>query len=347
MSVEPSLGHVSGAPRPDIDTLIDSAYFFSVELRSRFRGVTHREGLIFHGPSGWSEFAPFADYDDHFASRWLSAALEAAWGTWPVPVRDHVPVNLIVPAVSATLAQHQVIDAVESTGCSTVKVKVAGPETHADADVARVRAVRDALDDVLGHGIGHVRVDANAAWTLQQASHLLPLLDDAAGGLEYVEQPCASLDECEQLRGQVRVPIAVDEGVRLAQDLDDLGFAGALRRAADIVVLKAIPLGGVSAALHQAHEFDMPVVVSGSLDTSVGLASGVALAAALPNLSFACGLGTGLLLAEDVVTETALPHQGMLPVRRWEPRADRLHREIPSVWMQRLRGAYAALSVHR
>lgn len=330
---------------PGIDILLDSAFFFSVALRSRFRGVTHREGLLFHGPSGWGEFAPFEEYGDHLAARWLTASIEAAWGSWPTPVRDHVPVNLIIPAVPATLAQHQAIDAVERTGCSTIKVKVAGPDSDADADVARVQAVRDALDDVLGRGMGQVRIDVNASWSVEQAAHLLPILDDAAGGLEYVEQPCASLDECEQLRHEVHVPIAVDEGVRLAQDLHDLALAGALRRAADILVLKAIPLGGVSAALRQAEAVSLPVVVSGSLDTSVGLASGVVLAASLPALDLACGLGTGLLLAEDLVADTAIPVNGVLPVRRWEPNADRIHRQIPELWQQRLRGAHAALTV--
>lgn len=339
-AVDPS----SQTPWPSLDEVICNAHYVSVPLRSRFRGVTQREGLLIEGPSGWGEFAPFDDYDDHFASRWLAAAIEAAWGTWPAPVRDAVPVNLIVPAVNEVLAQRQVIDAVERTGCTTIKVKVAGPESDGDADIARVRAVRDALDDVLGAGVGQVRIDANAAWSLDQAAHLLPALDDAAGGLEYVEQPCASLDDCEALRALVRVPIAVDEGMRLADDLDDLALAGSLRRAADIVVLKAIPLGGVAAALRQAERLDMPVVISGSLDTSVGLASGIALAAALPDLPFACGLGTGLLFADDPVGEPVIPHHGVLPVRRWTPRMDRLQPEVPDRWQQRLRGAYAALT---
>ena len=342
MSADPSQSAPADAV-PSLEELLANAFHFRVALRSRFRGVTHREGLLLRGPKGWGEFAPFDDYEDDIASRWLAAAIEAGWGNWPTPVRDHVPVNLIIPAVSATLAQHQVIEAVERTGCSTVKVKVAGPDSDASDDVARVRAVRDALDDVVGRGMGQVRIDANASWTVDQAMHLLPQIDDAAGGLEYVEQPCASLDDCEQVRREVQVPVAVDEGMRLARDLHDLALAGALRRAADIVVLKAIPLGGVTAALRQAEVLDLPVVVSGSLDTSVGLSSGVALAAALPNLDLACGLGTGLLLAEDLVMESALPVDGVLPVRRWEPLMDRLQSQIPERWKQRLHRAHAAL----
>jgi o-succinylbenzoate synthase len=271
---------------PSLDELTASARGFEVPLRMRFRGVTVRRGLLFKGPQGWAEFAPFDDYDDVGASRWLGAAIEAGWGQFPDPVRDEVPVNLIVPATSPALAASMVADGVRSTGCTTVKVKVAEPGTDLSADVARITAVRAALDDALSQtaATGTIRIDANGAWTAQAAIDALAVLDDVAGGLEYVEQPCDRLDDCAVVRARTGVRVAVDEGVRLAARLQDAALHEQLRDAADIIVLKAIPLGGVDAALWLAGAIGLPVVVSGSLDTSVGLTSGLALAAALPEL---------------------------------------------------------------
>ncbi len=189
----------------------------------------------------------------------------------------------------------------------TAKVKVAEPgQTLAD-DEARVEAVRDAL----GPG-GRVRVDANGAWTIQEAVAAIAALDRAAGGLEYVEQPCAGVEDLAAVRRAVGVPIAADESIRRAADpyrVRDL-------EAADVAVLKVQPLGGVRACLRIAEEIGLPVVVSSALETSVGIAAGVALAAALPELPYACGLATVQLLEDDVVTTPLLPVDGALPVMR-------------------------------
>lgn len=259
------------------------------------------------GAAGWGEFAPFADYADADAVPWLHAAVEAADVGWPEPVRDSVPVNCTVPAVDPDQARELVL---AGHGCRTAKVKVAEPGQSLADDIPRVEAVRDAIGPD-----GRVRVDANGAWDVDQATHAVRLLDRAAGGLEYVEQPCGTVEELAGLRRRIDVPVAADESIRRATDpyrVRDLD-------AADIAVLKVAPLGGVRACLEIAERIGLPVVVSSALETSVGLAAGVALAAALPELPYACGLGTATLLAGDLTADPLLPVDGSLPVRAVSP----------------------------
>ncbi len=277
---------------------------FVVPLTTRFRGVNRRPGVLLRGPAGWGEFSPFPEYPPEVAARWLAAALEAAVQPWPTPVRDWVAVNAIVPAVGPDEAQRMVTAA----GCSTVKVKVAeGGQTLAD-DIARCAAVRDALGSA-----GKLRVDANAAWSVAQATHAISAL--AAFDLEYVEQPVASLEDMALLRRRVDVPLAADESIRTAED--PLRVAGL--EAADVVILKVQPLGGVARGLQVAEAAGLPAVVSSAVETSVGLSAGLALAAALPELPYACGLGTARLLGGDVADDSLTPEEGGLRVRRPAP----------------------------
>jgi len=278
---------------------------FSIPLRTRFRGIDLREGMLLRGPAGWGEFSPFLEYDMVVARRWLAAAREAAEQGWPAPRRDRVPVNVTVPAVAPEQVARIVRD---SGGCRTAKVKVAQRGQLLADDIARVEAVRDAMGPA-----GRVRVDANGAWSVDEAVRAIRALQ--RHDLEYVEQPCASLAELADLRRRVDVPLAADESVRNAED--PLKVAGLA--AADIVVLKVQPLGGVRAALRVAEACGLPVVVSSALETSVGIAAGVALAAALPELPYACGLATGQLLCADVVTDPLVVVDGQLPVRRPSP----------------------------
>ncbi len=280
---------------------------YSLPMRTRFRGITVREGVLIKGSAasgahGWGEWSPFLEYDAAVAEPWLRCAEEAAAGDWPAPLRDRVPVNVTVPAVGPEHA-HRIVSA---GGCRTAKVKVAEPgQTLAD-DQARLEAVRDALGPD-----GRVRIDVNGLWDLDTAVAAIPVLDRAAGGLEYVEQPCASVEDLAAVRRRVGVPIAADESIRRAADpyrVRDL-------EAADVAVLKVQPLGGVRACLRIAEDIGLPVVVSSALETSVGIAAGVALAAALPELPYACGLATVQLLAADVVADPLLPVDGELPVR--------------------------------
>lgn len=280
---------------------------WSLPMRTRFRGLVVRDGTLVRGDAGWGEFSPFWEYDDPEAHRWWRAAREAADEGWPDPLRDRVPVNVTVPAVDPDQARAIVLG---SGGCRTAKVKVAEPGQSAADDEARLEAVRDALGP---HGA--VRVDANAAWDVDTAVARLAAYDRAAGGLEYAEQPVGGVDDLAALRRRTHVPLAADEAVRRSDD----PMAVVRKAAADVVVLKVQPLGGVRACLELAERLGLPVVVSSALESSVGLAAGVALAAALPELPYACGLATAQLLADDLVGDPLLPADGVLVVRRPDP----------------------------
>lgn len=298
---------------PPAERLPGERHVFAIGMRTRFRQLSSREGMLLRGAVGWGEFSPFPEYDERVAAPWLRAAIESAEEGWPAPVRDRVPVNVTVPAVDPEAAS----ELVRRAGCRTAKVKVAEPGQSLTHDVARVEAVRAALGPD-----GSIRVDANGAWSVEEAERAVRTLDRAADGLEYVEQPCASVEELAAVRRRVDVPIAADESIRRAEDpyrVRDLG-------AADIAVLKVQPLGGVRACLRIAEDIGMPVVVSSALETSVGIAAGIALAAALPELPHACGLATVQLLADDVAVSPLLPTGGTLPVGRPEVDPTRLAR---------------------
>ncbi|TDD31364.1 O-succinylbenzoate synthase [Actinomadura sp. KC06] len=290
---------------------------YSIPMRARFRGVTRREGVLVQGPAGWGEFSPFAEYGPAECARWLAAAREAAYEGWPAPVRDRVPVNVTIPAV----APRRAYEMAKESGCRTAKVKVAERGQTDGDDLARVEAVRAALGPE-----GRVRIDVNGAWDVDHAARMIRTLD--RWELEYAEQPCATLEELALVRRRVDVPIAADESIRRAEDPLKVRAA----EAADVAVLKVQPLGGVAAALRVAEACGLPVVVSSAVETSVGLAAGLALAAALPELPFACGLGTLSLLEGDVVGDPLAPVAGEIAVRRpvvdeealrrWEAPAD-------------------------
>jgi O-succinylbenzoate synthase len=304
----------------------------SLPTRVRFRSITTRELALIDGPAGWGEFGAFLEYGDAEAAHWLAAALESAYRIPPPPRRTRIDVNATVPAVPA--AQVPEILA-RFTGARTAKVKVAEPGQTLDDDVARLDAVRALVPTV--------RVDANGAWTIAQAIEAAAALT-VSGPLEYLEQPCATVDELAQLRRLVDVPIAADESIRKAGDPLAVVRAGA----ADIAVLKVAPLGGISALLAIAAQIDIPVVVSSALDSAVGIAVGLAAAAALPNLNHACGLGTGRLFVEDV-TDPVEAKDGYLPVGPVTPDPARLQALAASPerrqwWIDRVRACYPLLS---
>jgi O-succinylbenzoate synthase len=299
-------GRVEAAPHPvTVAEGVDLVAVVRIPLRVRFRGLLAREVAVLRGTRGWAEFAPFEEYSDTEAGTWWAAAVEAAAGDWPQPVREAVPVNATVPAVPAAD-----VAAVMSQfpGTTTAKVKVAQPGQDLDQDRDRVAAVRDALGPS-----GAIRVDANGAWSLPEALDCVPLLDRAAGGLQYVEQPCRSVDDLAAVRRRTSVRVAADESIRRAADPWEV----VRRQAADVVVLKVAPLGGVRACLTLAAELEghgLDVVVSSAIDSSLGLAAGVACAAALPTLPYACGLATAGLLADDVTDEPLLAQEGTVTV---------------------------------
>lgn len=297
---------MSPAAAPTLSELLDGLHVVTLPLRTRFRGIAEREVALIQGPRGWGEFAPFVEYGPLEASRWLASAIEAAWIGWPEPVRTSVPVNATVPAipagqVPALLARYD--------GCTTAKVKVAEPGQLESDDLERVAAVRD----VMG-AEGRIRVDANGGWSLAQARDMLARL--APFDLEYAEQPCLDVADLARLRVElaasgIAVPVAADESIRKAADPLEV----ARMHAADLIVVKVAPLGGVAQAMEIVGECGLPAVVSSAIDSSVGLRAGVALAAALPRLDHACGLGTGALLTADVTASPLVPEGGVLPVR--------------------------------
>lgn len=332
-----SLPCKTGGMLPDLADLLATARVVSLPMRTRFRGITVREAVLFEGPLGWTEFSPFLEYEDHEASAWLRAAIDFGWHRPPAPLRLRIPVNATVPAVPA----HDVaaILAVYA-GARTAKVKVAEPGQTLTDDIARVRAVRDALGPE-----GRVRIDANALWNLDEAEHAIHAL--APFDLEYVEQPCATLEELAELRrriGYMDIPIGADESVRKAADPLAVAKAGA----ADLIVVKAQPLGGIHAAQRIVAATGLPAVVSSALDTSVGIAMGAHLAAALPDLDFDCGLGTVAMFVDDVADEPLVPVEGSIPVMRPTVSSSRLDalradEERTDWWHARIRRCYRGL----
>jgi O-succinylbenzoate synthase len=323
---------------PPIDDLLGSARVVSLPLVTRFRGVEVREALLIEGPGGWTEFSPFTEYDDREASAWLAAAIDFGWSATPAPLRETVRVNATLPAV----APGAVADVLARfPGCRTVKVKVAEPGQTLRDDTARVAAVRAHLG-----AEGRIRVDANGGWNVDEAEHAIHAL--AEFDIEYVEQPCSTVEELAELRSRVKymgIPIAADESVRKAEDPLAVARAGA----ADILVIKAQPLGGIAAALRIVADAGLPVAVSSALDTSVGISMGLHLAAAIPTLEFDCGLGTAALLAADVTDEPLIPTDGRLEVRRVVPTEHLLTAHAASAertawWLGRLRRCYALLA---
>lgn len=318
--------------------LLAEAVVFRVPLTVSFRGVRERNGVLLRGPAGWAEFAPFPDYSPAESSFWLDAAVEAAYLGWPPARRGRVPVNAIVPAVGPEQAASIAV-AGAARGCATVKVKVAARGGTLAEDADRVAAVRS----VFG---GAIRVDANGGWTPDEAVEALAVLDRVAAGLEYVEQPCPDLAGLADVRRRTRVPVAADESIRRATD----PLAAAQAGAADLLVVKPAPLGGVRRTLALVAASGLPAVVSSALDTSVGLSAVLALAAALPELDHDCGIGTAALLAADVVARPLLPVAGGLATdTRPEPDEEllaaaqaRVSAAERSAWLERLADAWRA-----
>ncbi|MFZ0013646.1 MAG: o-succinylbenzoate synthase [Acidimicrobiia bacterium] len=305
-----------------------------IPMRHRFRRVDHREAVLIRGPRGWGEFSPFPDYPPEVTTRWLAAALELACGDLPQPIRAYIPVNVTVPAVDPETAAALV----QESGAATAKVKIGDPGDSEEDDLARVRAVRETLGPD-----GMIRVDVNAGWDLETAASRIERL--AVFDLQYVEQPVATLAEMKELRARVEVPIAADELVRQSPHPLRVIEEGA----ADILILKVQPMGGVSRVLDLANRAGIPVVISSALETSVGMYGGLLAASLLAELPFACGLGTVALIEGDPTRDPLVPRDGLLEVRRPEPDPELLARWRPerdrgAEMMRRLRAAAEVLT---
>jgi len=315
--------------KPDLADLLERVHVVALPMRVRFRGITTRELALIDGPAGWGEFGAFVEYEPAEAAHWLASGIEAAYAIPPATKRERIPINATVPAV----APAQVPELLSRfPGAQTAKVKVAEPGQTLRDDAARVDAVR-ALMPI-------VRVDANGGWSVDDAVAAA----NALGALEYIEQPCKTVEELAEVRRRVDVPIAADESIRKAGDPLRVVRADA----ADVAVLKVAPLGGTSALLKIVEQIDIPVVISSALDSAVGIATGLQAAAALPSLQHACGLGTGQLFVEDVV-EPRAPVAGFLPVAPVVPEPARLESlaatpERREWWIRRIIECYPYLS---
>ncbi len=281
---------------PTVDELLANVRVVALPMRTRFRGLDVRETMLIASPTGgWGEFASFPEYDDAESAPWLACAIEQAWNQLPSveerPVfREVVRTNATLPAVDAS----EVATILERFGDSrTVKVKVAEPGQALQDDIARVRAARNFVGVA-----GRVRIDANGGWNVDEAEHAIRALEQF--DLEYVEQPCMSVDELYEIRARVHglgIAIAADESVRKATDPIAVARAGA----ADILVIKVAPLGGVRRALNLIDEAGLPVVVSSALESSIGLGASVDLAMRIEHLDYDCGIATNVLFERDVL----------------------------------------------
>jgi O-succinylbenzoate synthase len=321
-----------------LEELLATAKVVSIPLKTKFRGVLVREALLFQGPMGWAEWSPFLEYQDTEAAVWLAAAIEFASDELPPLYRDRIAINATLPAVSPD----QVAEVLAQFGSfDTVKIKVAEAGQNLNHDLQRIFKVRQLFPKA------RIRLDANGGFDVRTAAMLAFTMVENGVPLDYFEQPCATVAELAQLKKQLKnvaVKIAADESVRKAQDPLAVAQAGA----ADILVIKAAPLGGISRASQIVHQAGLPAVISSALETSVGISMGLHLASALPDLPFACGLGTVALLASDVVAEPLVAIDGFLPVKRVTPDPAKLDQlaattERTQWWLERLERCYQLL----
>ncbi len=284
----------------------DAAPVFSIPLTG---DPAVCEGMLIEGPQGWGEFSPPRDCDDVHAARWLTAAIEVGTVGWPDPMRGRVPVAVVIGRVDAARARSLVVE----SGCGTASVAVGSPSPA--EDIARLEAVRDALGPS-----GRIRCDADGAWDPDTAAAVLPALERAAGGLEFVEQPCGDLADVATLRARIDLPVAVDQSVRGAAE----PWALDLAPAADIAVLTVSALGGVRRALRVAENCGVPCLVAGAVETSIGTSGGLALAGVLPDIGYAHALAEPALREGDVVraARSLLTTDGWLPVAPMPPAPD-------------------------
>ena len=341
MSVPP-LGygfHLTNTPLPPLQEVLENLFTVEIPMTVTFRGVNSRQSALICGPYGWGEFAPFLEYGPQESAAWLACALEAAWLPTPEPVRTRIPLNATLPAVPAERVP-EVLAKYEGE-IQELKIKVAEKGQSLADDIARVAAARNALPNA------RLKVDANMGYTLGGALESLRKLCEY--GIIYAEQPVASIEDMATLRFAIAkeglpVRIAADESIRKAED----PLRVARTNAADLMVIKAAPLGGVRRALALVKQAQLPAVVSSALESSVGIATGASLAASLPTLRYGCGLGTVSLMAEDVTDEPLIARDGFMDLRAIVPSPQRLahlatDEQTRQWWVERVTACYRVL----
>ncbi|MFC0581557.1 o-succinylbenzoate synthase [Micrococcoides hystricis] len=330
---------------PSLEELLAETHVVSIPLNTKFRGVRHREAAIFLGGNRPSEFSPFLEYHVPEAATWLAAALNYGYGPAVEQTRPTVPVNATVPAIQPEEIPELITRYGNPDQLHTVKVKVAERGENLATDIARVRTVRDLLPHA------KVRIDANEGYSVAAALELLTEIANVE--LEYAEQPVAGIEDLARLREQLRARgidtlIAADEAVRKSADPLRVAQLGA----ADLIVVKAQPLGGIRRARAIITEAGLPAVISSALDTGVGINMGAALAASLPELPFACGLATGALYVDDILTTASAESLYAVPGRlapteiAVDPEKLRQYAAAPEreqFWRERIRACFSQL----
>ena len=283
--------------------LLETLRVIALPTKTNFRGITVREVALFKGEYGWAEFSPFLEYDDAEAAHWLASAVEAATTPRPQLFRTSVAVNGTIPGLNDSAQLKKIVDSFP--GVKTFKVKVGKDLAE---DLARVNTIRELQPQA------KIRIDVNGLWSVAQAEEFL----NSVGEIEYVEQPCSTIEELRELKSKTSVKIVGDEILRKAVDPFDIDLTGAV----DYLMLKVQPLGGIKRAHAIAEHHKLPIVVSSALESAVGINYGVTLAASFQELNFDCGLGTGSLLAQDVAHLPIV--DGMIQLTEFEPALDGL-----------------------
>lgn len=269
-----------------LDSILDSLKVVALPTKTDFRSVKVREVALFEGPHGWGEFSPFIEYGPRECVPWLASAIEAATVASVGLQRSSIEVNATMPAING---KEQIAEVLSwFPGCKTVKIKVGADLKE---DLARIESVCEILPSA------KIRVDVNGSWSVGKATQAIHAIHDICD-LEYVEQPCVSLEDLRELKKRVGIAVLIagDEVVRKAQEPMSVDLHDAI----DVLLLKVAPMGGIKRSLEIAAHHGKPAVVSSALDSAVGISYGLRLAAALPSLNYACGLGTGALLGVDI-----------------------------------------------
>jgi O-succinylbenzoate synthase len=285
-------------------SLLDTMRVVALPTRTNFRGINLREVALFHGEYGWGEFSPFLEYGYAESAPWLACAIEAATKPAPKLYRTSVRVNGTIPALNDLAEIERIVNSFP--GVQTFKVKVGENLPEDIARLAKVKALRPQAK---------IRIDVNGSWSVQEAITNLLAIYGNIGPLEYVEQPCASVDELRELKEKLKIDIKIagDEVLRKARDSFEVDLSGAI----DILMLKVQPLGGIARAHKLAEHHNLPVVVSSALESAVGINYGLQLASSLPEMNFDCGLGTGSLLSANVADLPII--DGQIKIRDVEP----------------------------
>jgi O-succinylbenzoate synthase len=283
--------------------LLDSLRVIALPMKTNFRGISDREVALIKGSHGWGEFSPFLEYDDAESAPWLASAIEAATTPQPKFYRTSVAVNGTIPALNDPDDLARIVDSFP--GVNTFKVKVGNNLVE---DLARIKVIRQLRPHA------NIRIDVNGLWNVGQAEEFLA----SVGQIEYVEQPCATIEELRELKSRTPVKIVGDEILRKAPNPFDIDLTGAI----DYLMLKVQPLGGIQRAHALAEHHNLPVIVSSALESAVGINHGLMLAASFKEMNFDCGLGTGSLLAADVAHLPIV--DGKIEISQFEPQLDGL-----------------------